>query len=107
MYNISFEIINYLKEFYLLEHNAIYFVESRPTFLRIMSPQSAGLKCKPSMKPACRWQQSINYMALYAEDRTLHFLSCMTPCKAFFLLHAGFLHGLLFNHKDRGNINVG
>jgi hypothetical protein len=43
-------------EFYLLGHNAMYSVESQPTFRRNLSPPSSGSKNKLSKKPEKRWQ---------------------------------------------------
>jgi hypothetical protein len=48
-----------------------------------MSPPSSGLKNKPSKKPA---------------------LAGNKQSKAFYLLHAGFLFGLFFDHEDAGNM---
>jgi hypothetical protein len=40
------------EEYYLLWYNAVYSVESQPTFRRNISPPSSGSKNKQSKKPA-------------------------------------------------------
>jgi hypothetical protein len=63
-----------IKEFYLLGYNATKSAESQPTFQRNLSPPSSRLMKNPCHKPAC------------------------------YLLHAGFLLGLFFNHEDGVNM---
>jgi hypothetical protein len=43
-----------LEEFYLLGYNAVWYVESKPTFWRNISPSSSGSKNKTSKKPDTR-----------------------------------------------------
>jgi hypothetical protein len=74
------------EEFYLLAHNAMYFVESQPTFRKNTSPPSSGLRSKPSKQPSkqsvccllvCFYQTARLHIP---EDSTLYSLTCLvTP----------------------------
>jgi hypothetical protein len=47
-----------IEKFSFLEHNAVWSVESQPTFRRNISPQSSGSKNKPNKKPTRSKQQT-------------------------------------------------
>jgi hypothetical protein len=72
------------EEHHLVGYNAVWPVESQPTFRRNLSPLSSGSKNKPSKKLA--WKQAASHPASLA--------NC---------LHAGFLLRLFFGPEDGGD----
>jgi hypothetical protein len=64
---LAFDIF-WTGEFYLLGYNAMYFVESQPTFRRNMSATSSRSKNKPSKKPA--WKHATTLVSCLAYSST-------------------------------------
>jgi hypothetical protein len=55
------------EDFYLLGYNAVQSEESKPTFQRIISSPSSGMKSKPRKKPARIQQQIIQMFYVFLE----------------------------------------